>query len=123
MKLLPPWTLTLKDRFRTPLSTLHQDELLLPSRKLKRSISKHNPYTQFCLTSELISSHRLSTITTSDQIVVLHKGEIIERGTHSELLALQGRYHAMWEKQTTIEKKKLEKLEKGDASSEEILHE
>jgi hypothetical protein len=29
----------------------------------------------------------------------------------------------MWEKQTTIEKKKLEKLEKGDASSEEILHE
>ncbi|KAK4209309.1 putative abc heavy metal transporter [Rhypophila decipiens] len=50
-------------------------------------------------------AHRLSTITTSDQIVVLHKGVIVERGTHSELLALQGRYHAMWEKQTTAESK------------------
>lgn len=121
MKLLPRWTLTLKDRFRTLLSTLHQDELRLPLRKLKRY-----PQTLFVthrLTIPLVFSHRLSTITTSDQIVVLHKGEIIERGTHSELLALQGRYHAMWEKQTTIEKKKLEKLEKGDASSEEILHE
>ncbi|VUC26310.1 unnamed protein product [Clonostachys rosea] len=68
-------------------------------------------------------AHRLSTITTSDQIVVLHKGEIIERGSHSELLALKGRYHAMWEKQTTIEKKKMEKLEKGDASSEEVSQE
>lgn len=104
------------------MSTLHQDELQSPSRKLKRSIPKPYSYTHR-LTIALVSSHRLSTITTSDQIVVLHKGEIIERGTHSELLALQGRYHAMWEKQTTIEKKKLEKLEKGDASSEEILHE
>ncbi|KAK1753551.1 putative abc heavy metal transporter [Echria macrotheca] len=49
-------------------------------------------------------AHRLSTITTSDQIVVLHKGVIAERGTHAELLALGGRYHAMWEKQTTAEK-------------------
>ncbi|RSM01218.1 hypothetical protein CEP52_008676 [Fusarium oligoseptatum] len=61
-------------------------------------------------------AHRLSTITTSDQIVVLHKGNIVERGTHNELLALQGRYHAMWEKQTTIEKREKEKLDRGNES-------
>ncbi|KAM0420478.1 hypothetical protein ACHAPT_011772 [Fusarium lateritium] len=61
-------------------------------------------------------AHRLSTITTSDQIVVLHKGDIVERGTHSELLALQGRYHAMWEKQTTIEKREKEKLDRENES-------
>jgi len=49
-------------------------------------------------------AHRLSTITTSDQIVVLHQGKVVERGTHKELLSLQGRYSAMWEKQTRTEK-------------------
>ncbi|KAM0350726.1 hypothetical protein ACHAPU_003221 [Fusarium lateritium] len=63
-------------------------------------------------------AHRLSTITTSDQIIVLHKGEIAERGTHNELLALKGRYHAMWEKQTTIEKKEKEKKELEGEPSE-----
>jgi ABC-type transport system involved in Fe-S cluster assembly fused permease/ATPase subunit len=47
--------------------------------------------------------HRLSTITTSDQIIVVHQGKVVERGTHKELLGLQGRYFAMWEKQTRTE--------------------
>ncbi|KAM0323758.1 hypothetical protein ACHAQA_008695 [Verticillium albo-atrum] len=60
-------------------------------------------------------AHRLSTITKSDQILVLHKGEIVERGTHDSLLASRGRYHAMWEKQTTSEKVEKEKDEAGQA--------
>lgn len=67
-------------------------------------------------------SHRLSTITTSDQIVVLHNGKIIERGSHHELLDLGGRYHAMWKKQTTIEKRDQEKEKLGQAS-EAVLQE
>ncbi|KAJ4251444.1 hypothetical protein NW762_011427 [Fusarium torreyae] len=68
-------------------------------------------------------AHRLSTITTSDQIIVLHKGKIVERGTHNELLALGGRYHAMWEKQTTIEKREKEKKELEGETSESGSHE
>ena len=48
--------------------------------------------------------HRLSTITNSDQIVVVHQGKVVERGTHKELLDLRGRYFTMWEKQTRTEK-------------------
>jgi ATP-binding cassette, subfamily B, multidrug efflux pump len=41
-------------------------------------------------------AHRLSTIQDADQIIVLHHGEILERGTHQELLAQQGLYHKMY---------------------------
>lgn len=44
----------------------------------------------------LIIAHRLSTITHADQILVMAEGEIIERGTHAELLALEQRYAEMW---------------------------
>lgn len=46
--------------------------------------------------------------------MVLHKGKIIESGTHAELLALGGRYHAMWEKQTTTEAKEESKTEQAE---------
>lgn len=48
---------------------------------------------------------------------MLHKGKIVERGTHSELLVLKGHYQAMWEKQTVAEREKKEEI-KEEAETE-----
>lgn len=52
----------------------------------------------------LIIAHRLSTIIDADQILVLDNGEIVERGTHQELLGNKGLYEAMWQRQNQQEK-------------------
>ena len=44
-------------------------------------------------------SHRLSSATMADRVYLFEKGEIIEEGTHSELLAMSGKYADMWHKQ------------------------
>ncbi|ASA22128.1 ABC transporter ATP-binding protein [Paenibacillus donghaensis] len=46
-----------------------------------------------------IIAHRLSTIRSADQILVLHRGEIVERGSHQELMTLGGRYFRMYQLQ------------------------
>jgi subfamily B ATP-binding cassette protein MsbA len=51
-----------------------------------------------------VIAHRLSTIRSADQILVLEAGEIVERGTHDELLAANGRYRQLYDKQYKIEK-------------------
>jgi ATP-binding cassette subfamily B multidrug efflux pump len=46
-----------------------------------------------------IIAHRLSTIRSADQILVLHRGEIVEQGSHDELMELGGRYFKMYQLQ------------------------
>lgn len=48
-------------------------------------------------------AHRLSTIQDANMILVLHQGEIVERGTHQELLAQKGLYHKMYLLQNGVE--------------------
>jgi ABC-type transport system involved in Fe-S cluster assembly fused permease/ATPase subunit len=50
----------------------------------------------------LIIAHRLSTIIHADQILVMEHGQIVERGTHAELLSVGGRYAEMWQMQERI---------------------
>jgi ATP-binding cassette subfamily B protein len=52
----------------------------------------------------VVIAHRLSTVKNADQIVVLDKGRIIEKGTHHELLALRGSYYNLVRNQLDLEK-------------------
>ncbi|HKB96712.1 MAG TPA: ABC transporter ATP-binding protein/permease [Rhizomicrobium sp.] len=49
--------------------------------------------------TSLVIAHRLSTVVDADEILVLDHGQIIERGRHSQLLAQNGHYASMWNKQ------------------------
>ena len=51
-----------------------------------------------------VIAHRLSTIRSADQILVLEAGEIVERGIHDELMALDGRYKQLYDKQYGLER-------------------
>jgi ATP-binding cassette subfamily B protein len=51
-----------------------------------------------------VIAHRLSTIETADQILVLENGEIVERGTHRQLIGIGGRYRQLYEKQYGAER-------------------
>ncbi len=78
-----------------------------------------------------VIAHRLSTIRGADQILVLEGGSIVERGKHSELLALRGRYYDLYTQQAGFEtnrfvnpgEKEMETEQAKDASAKEGLEE
>jgi len=49
--------------------------------------------------TSLVIAHRLSTIVDSDKIIVMNDGEIVEQGSHQDLLTLNGKYSKMWQLQ------------------------
>jgi ATP-binding cassette, subfamily B, heavy metal transporter len=66
----------------------------------------------------LVIAHRLSTIVGADEIIVLDQGEIVERGTHYALLAKNGLYASMWNRQREAEeaREKLARAGEGEAA-------
>jgi ABC-type multidrug transport system fused ATPase/permease subunit len=65
-----------------------------------------------------VIAHRLSTIADADQILVVRKGEIIESGTHAELLEMGGKYRELWDKQTRGHVSKTSGEDKGREEDE-----
>ncbi|RDY32638.1 peptidase domain-containing ABC transporter [Lachnotalea glycerini] len=56
-------------------------------------------YNKFRNKSMLIIAHRLATVKNCDEILVIDKGEVVEQGTHEELLERQGQYYRLWDMQ------------------------
>lgn len=56
-------------------------------------------YNKFREKSMLIIAHRLATVKNCDEIIVMNQGEIVEQGSHEELLARKGEYYRLWEMQ------------------------
>jgi ATP-binding cassette subfamily B protein len=49
----------------------------------------------------IVIAHRLSTVAGLDRIIVMHDGQVVEQGTHRQLLKLEGRYYDLWQRQTS----------------------
>jgi ATP-binding cassette, subfamily B, multidrug efflux pump len=52
--------------------------------------------------TSFVIAHRLSTVTQADQVLVIQQGKIVERGTHSELVAQQGVYANLYALQMVV---------------------
>ncbi|TFK36675.1 iron-sulfur clusters transporter ATM1 [Crucibulum laeve] len=53
--------------------------------------------------TSIFIAHRLRTVVEADLIIVLKDGEVVEQGTHDELMRKRGLYHSMWQQQASIE--------------------
>ena len=65
----------------------------------------------------IIIAHRLSTVHRADEIIVMDRGEIVERGTHQELLALGGKYREIYELQLRPQEDVMRDIDVGDEFS------
>jgi ATP-binding cassette subfamily B protein len=72
--------------------------------------------------STLVIAHRLSTVIGADEIIVLDKGVIVERGTHDELLQHGGVYAAMWNRQRQADEAR-EALKRAEDAEERLPRE
>jgi ATP-binding cassette, subfamily B, heavy metal transporter len=68
----------------------------------------------------IVIAHRLSTVVKADEIIVLDKGVVAERGSHAELLARDGLYAALWNRQREMDAAR-EALERAKAEESESL--
>jgi ATP-binding cassette subfamily B protein len=66
--------------------------------------------------TSLVIAHRLSTIVNADEIIVLSQGRIVERGTHAQLLAAEGLYASMWNRQREAEAAREKLAQVGDST-------
>jgi ABC-type transport system involved in Fe-S cluster assembly fused permease/ATPase subunit len=64
----------------------------------------------------LVIAHRLSTVVDADEIIVLEKGHVAERGTHAQLLARKGLYAAMWDRQREADAARIRLREAEEAA-------
>ena len=85
------------DEATSSLDSLTEEEI---TNTIKQVSSQRNQIT-------VLIAHRLSTIMHADRIYVLEKGEIVETGSHEELLEEIGLYYAMWRQQIGERKKTL----------------
>ncbi|MCV5887659.1 multidrug ABC transporter permease/ATP-binding protein, partial [Escherichia coli] len=67
----------------------------------------------------VVIAHRLSTILDADQIIVLHHGELVEKGTHKALLTQNGRYAQMYQLQQA--NRHLQQIEEDTKQLEEAV--
>jgi ATP-binding cassette subfamily B protein len=70
----------------------HTETIILDA--LKRRHGKH---------TTIVIAHRLSTLMHADQIAVLEQGQIVQRGTHAQLIEQEGLYKRLWQIQTALE--------------------
>ena len=66
----------------------------------------------------VVVAHRLQTVQAADQILVLDQGQIVERGSHSELLELSGRYASFWQERVRAAGWRVASEELGRSTSE-----